>query len=136
MIRKLLATIAGLMIAVGIVALIEAVGFALYPPTVGLDFDGKEQLVRYIKTFPMPILLFALLAWAAGTFAGSVTAMILAWRRARTGCLIVTGFVLIAAVSNMLMIPHPGWFMFTAVIVILASGYSAWWTSIWLLREK
>lgn len=136
MLRKLLATIAGLVIAVAIVALIETLGFALYPPPASLDFEGKEQLIRYIWALPVPVLLVVLAAWTVGAFAGSVTASILAWRRARMGCLIVTGFVLIAAVSNMLMVPHPAWFMVTAVIVILLAGYLAWWMSLWLLREN
>lgn len=135
MVRKLLAAIAGLVVAVAIVALIETLGFALFPPPGGLDFDGKEQLLRYIKTLPVPVLLIVLLSWSAGVFAGSVTATILVWRRARMGCLIVTGFVLIAAISNMLMIPHPEWFMLAAIMVIPLAGYLAWWVSVWFLAR-
>lgn len=126
MVRKLAAAIAGLVVAVTVTALIEAVGFAFFPPSVGLDFDGKEQLFRYIKALPVPVLLIVLFAWSSGVFAGSVTATMLGWGRSRMGCLIVTGFVLTAAVSNMLMIPHPGWFMLAAIIIILLTGYLAW----------
>lgn len=136
MIRKLLFTIAGLAIAVTVGASIQAIGLTLYPPVAGLDFDGKEQWFQYIKTLPVPVLIFALLAWMAGVYAGSVTATVFAWYRGRMGCLIVTGSVLIAAVNNMLMTPHPEWFMVATVISIPLAGYLAWWTSIWLLEKE
>lgn len=136
MIRKLLFTTAGLAVAVTVVALIQAAGLTLFPPVAGLDFDGKQQWFQYIKTLPVPVLLFALFAWAAGVYAGSVTATVFAWYRRRMGCLIVTGFMFIAAVNNMLMRPHPEWFMVATIIAIPLAGYLAWWTSIWLLEKE
>ncbi|HEY3487408.1 MAG TPA: hypothetical protein VGL10_05030 [Gammaproteobacteria bacterium] len=125
MIRNILSTLAGIAAAIVVIVLIEAAGHALYPPPVGLDFNNSVTLAAYIGAMPRPVFMFVLLAWMGGAFTGSAVAAMMARSRSCIYPLIITLTVLLAAVSNMLRIPHPMWFMVSAVVMIPLAGYLA-----------
>jgi hypothetical protein len=125
MIRNALVLLAGLIAAVVTVAAIEALGHAMYPPPAGLDFNDRARLTAYIETLPLPAFLFVLAAWAGGVLAGAGTVALLARKPSPFFIVIITGLVLLAAIANMLLLPHPLWFMLTALALIPAAGWLA-----------
>lgn len=117
--KKILGTLAGVVVAFGLVALIEQIGHMVYPVPEGLDWADKEQLKSYIDTLPFGAFLFVLAAWSIGTFGGS-------WLASYIGkdnrlAYIVGGFVFAATAVNFIMIPHPVWFSITAVVLIISA---------------
>jgi hypothetical protein len=123
MMRNALVLLAGLAVAAAAIAAIEALGHMMYPLPPGLDTHDRAQLSAYIETLPLPAFLFVLAAWAGGVLAGAGTVALLVKRPSPFFIVIITGIVLLASIGNMLMLPHPLWFMLAALVLIPAAGY-------------
>src|SRR5450432_3256679 len=118
MIRKIVAVVLGVAVAFGLVALLEAIGHALYPLPEGLDFHNPEHLKIYAATVPLGALWCVLGAWLVATLAGGWLAAFIARERPLLFSAIVGAVVLVATIANLVMIPHPGWFSVTAIVTI------------------
>ena len=114
MLRSILALIAGLVVAIVVVMILEMLGHWLYPPPPGIDLHDPETLKTIIDKLPRGAIIAVLVAWGCGTFAGSWTAALIARRARIIHGLIVGGILMGFGVMTMLMIPHPIWFMLAA----------------------
>jgi hypothetical protein len=123
MMRNALVLLAGLAAAAAAIAAIEALGHMIYPLPPGLNVHDRAQLTAYIETLPLPAFLFVLAAWAGGVFAGAGTVALLVKQPSPFYIVIITGLVLLGAIGNMLMLPHPMWFMLAVMVLIPAAGY-------------
>lgn len=121
--RQVLAIVAGVVVAFGLVAAIEAVGHAVYPVPRDVDFRQPEQVRRYLATLPSGAYAFVLAAWTLAAFGGGTVAALIARARPMRNAAIVGAFVLAATIANLVMIPHPAWF---AVAGVLGIGIGAW----------
>jgi hypothetical protein len=112
--RSTLAVLAGTVLAFGTVAAIEAAGHRLLPGVA--PGPGSEP--------PSAVLALVWLAWAAGTYIGGWTAARIAPTRRRWVAGFVGAFVLAAALANLLLLPHPAWFVLAGPAGVVAA---AWW---------
>ena len=119
--RYVLAYLAGALVAGFVVAGIEALGHAVYPPPAGLDPSDLEQLKAMVATLPVGAFLFVLSAWAAGAYAGGLVAARIAPARRGVLAAAVGALVLAAVVANLTMIPHPLWFSVVGIVTVLVS---------------
>jgi hypothetical protein len=119
-IRSVLAVLAGVVVAGVVVVAIEAVGHRVYPGPEGHD---HEALAAYIRTAPPGVFLFVLAAWGIGTLAGAWLAAWLAGRAPVVHGLIIGGLLLLGALANLLMIPHPVWFSVVGVAMFLPAAW-------------
>jgi hypothetical protein len=109
MLKKIGAVVAGLAAAFVLVTVVELICSRIYPLPPGLPIADA------VKTMPLGAFLILLGGWFIGTLAGSWTAAKIANSRV-TGA-IVGAVIFAAAILNMVMIPHPTWFMATAFAV-------------------
>lgn len=122
--RNLLAVILGVIVAGFAVMGVESLGHSLYPPPAGLSPEDPKAIAAYIKAAPFLALVFPLLAWATGAFAGgAIAAYAAAGRRTRRFGTIVGLIFLMMAAMTMWMIPHPLWFMLAAPFACLIPGW-------------
>ncbi|WP_091240325.1 hypothetical protein [Aquimonas voraii] len=119
------ATVAGVIAAGLIIAGVEWVGHRLYPPPAGLKADDLQALAAHVSSMPVGALLFVLLAWLLGVFAGGLLAATLAGRRPRLYAGVIAAVVLLGAIANFAMIPHPSWFMALTAICLPLAGFAA-----------
>lgn len=119
MARRILPVVAGVAVAFLLVAVIEAAGHLLYPPPPGLDFNDHEQVKSFIANLPVQAFLVVLAAWSMATLGGGVVACWVARERPWRYAIVIGVVVLAATVANLLMIPHPGWMAFSAVVAII-----------------
>jgi len=121
--RKILAVVAGVILAGIVTYAVQAIGHKVYPPPEGLDMKNMEAMKAYVSTLPTGALLFVLIAYVLGSFAGGW----LATKIARTSQihlpLTVGGVQLFFGIINLTMIPHPMWFAIASVIVFLPAAY-------------
>lgn len=111
MIRIILATVLGIIVAILIVVCFEMVGHALWPAT--LDAGNPA-------TLPIPLLLSVVVGWFLGVLGGGFVAGKIAHRRMAIS--IVGAVILAATLYNFWAIPHPLWMMISGVVVpILAA---------------
>lgn len=114
--RSILGVVAGLVIGVVIVGLVETLGMRLFPLPADVDPTDPAALAAAIPSLPLGAFLFVLAAWFLGAWTGATTAMRIARGTARWPGIAVGGLILVAALYNLWVIPHPAWFTAVAVI--------------------
>ncbi len=118
--RSLLGVLAGFVVAVVVIMVVEMIGMKVYPLPAGVDATDPAALQALMPTLPLGSFLFVLASWLLGTGAGAVMAQRVAKATTRAPGLAVGGIILAFALYNMWVIPHPTWFMAAAVIGIAA----------------
>ena len=116
--KPVLATIAGLMVAALIIFGIESLSTILFPLPEGADPTNLEWLEYNMDQIPTASMIIVAFAHLVGVIIG----MIIAANIARTSLIpsyIVAVLLFTGTVANLLMIPHPAWFMITDVLGIL-----------------
>jgi hypothetical protein len=124
-IRSALVLLAGVVVAVVEVSLMDGVVISIYPLPAGTDMNDPESLRQGIAGLPVAAFLLLVVGWALAAGAGSFLAARLARQSAAIHGLIVTLFVLVATVANMARIPHPIWMWPASIILITAAGWAA-----------
>lgn len=124
MARTALALLLGFVAMVATVMLIQMLGHALYPPPE-IDFKDSAAVATLIKTMPVSALLFVVLSWSSGAFAGAGVAARID-REHTAGCSIGMGIVMTLLVSiNLLMIAHPLWMIALGLLLPLPMAITA-----------
>ncbi|GAB3025627.1 MULTISPECIES: hypothetical protein [Oleiagrimonas] len=123
--RRIVAGAAGILSALITVAVIEYVGHSLYPPPENLDFSDHNAVAAFIRSLPTGAFGFVLSAWAFGVLDGTLVAIVIARARAGLYATLIGGVVLIAALVNLTMFPHPMWFQISAIVLIATATLTA-----------
>jgi hypothetical protein len=121
--RNLGGVIAGLVVGVLVIAVVEFASSKVYPLPAGIDPSDMKAFRLYMAQLLLGAFLFVLAAWGAGTFLGSWTATRIVAPRGPAGGAIVGAVLLAAGVANMLMLPHPGWFWVAAIVVLVSCTF-------------
>src|SRR5215475_2576630 len=104
--RALVATVAGLVVAFVLVVGVELFSAVVHPFPEG--FGGTpEEMCQHVERYPTWVLAVVVPAWAAAAFLGAATAK-------KIGNVysfaIVSALLLLGLVSNISMLPYPLWF--------------------------
>lgn len=121
--RKILAIIGGVIFAGLVVYAVQTLGHQVYPPPENLDTKNLEAMKAYTASLPMGALLFVLLSYGVGSFAGGWLAAKIARVPQMHVPLTVGGVQLFFGIINLLMIPHPLWFAVASVLIFLPAAY-------------
>ena len=122
--RSSLAVIAGGVVGVVVVFVVESIGPVVYPPPPGMDFKNPEAVKAMMKNLPAGALLIVLLAWALGALAGGWVAARIAKRSHVVHALVVGALLLAGGVVNLVAIPHPLWFTVVSVLLFLPAAWA------------
>lgn len=122
--RSVAGVVFGACVATGVIILVEQFSSRMYPPPPGLDLSDPEALKSFIATLPAGAFLMVLLAWGLGTLAGAWVCARIAGRAMTTHGVVLGAMLLVAGVTNMLMIPHPVWMWIAAFLVFAVAGYA------------
>ena len=125
MIRSALALLAGVVAAVLVVTVMDAVAGSIYALPAGTDPNNKEGMRQAVSGMPAAAFLLLVAGWVLAAAVGSYLAARLATHAAASHGLIVALFVLVATVSNLAKIPHPMWLWPATIILIPAAGWAA-----------
>ena len=121
--RDIVAGVLGVLIAIGLVWIVDVMGHAVYPPPANLDFSDEEAVRAYIAALPLGAFLFVGGAWFIAALGGTFAACKIGRAKPKTYALVVGGFILIATVANLLMIPHPLWLSITGIAGIVIAAW-------------
>jgi hypothetical protein len=124
-IRSALVLLAGVVVAVLIVTLMDTVAGSIYPLPAGIDRSNPESMRQVVAGLPIGAFLVLLAGWVLAAAAGSYVAARLATHGRAIHGLIVALFVLVATVANLAAIPHPTWLWPATIILIPAAGWLA-----------
>lgn len=109
MLRKILGAIAGVVISVIVIKLMEWVGNQMFPVPAQIDLNDPDSVATYMDQIPLGSKISVVVSWTLGSLMGGVTGGRLAgarWASWPPGAFTMFGLVMIA-----LMIPHPVWML-------------------------
>ncbi|MGH7601917.1 MAG: hypothetical protein ACREOI_36605 [bacterium] len=121
--RKILAVVAGVILAGIVTFAVQKIGHQVYPPPENLDMKNIEAMKAYVAALPMGALLFVLLSYVVGSFAGGWLAATIARTSQIHLPLTVGGIQLLFGIMNLVTIPHPMWFAIASIIIFLPAAY-------------
>ena len=123
MLRTILAVVAGAVIGVVVIAIVESIGHMIFPPPEGVDVKDPEQLKSVMDKIPVGAKAAVLVAWGLGVFAGGAVARFIA--HAPYAAWIVAAILFAGAAWTMFMIPHPLWMVLGAILATLMGVFAA-----------
>jgi uncharacterized protein YacL len=121
--RNIGAGIAGVVVAMLSVWLVQKIGHAVYPVPVGMDPNDMEAMKAYVAELPIGALLFVIASYFIGTTAGTCAACAIGTMLPRIYAILIGCLMLVATTMNVMMIPHPTWFIVVAVIAIAVGAW-------------
>jgi len=122
MLRSFLAILAGLVLGVTVVWLVELPATLMCPLPAGIDQHDMEAMKKYVATLPAPVLAWGVIAWTAGALAGAWLAARIARRAPLIHGLVIGLFFLAMDLSMIFVIPHPLWLALVGIIAPLVSA--------------
>ena len=117
------AGLAGVVIAMLSVWLVQKIGHAVYPPQADIDLNDIEAMKAYVATLPIGALLFVVASYFIGTTVGTCIACTIGTMLPRIYALLIGCLMLVATTMNVMMIPHPTWFILAAVVAIVVGAW-------------
>ena len=113
--RGIVASIVGVVVAGFVVGGVEALGHMIFPPPEGLDLNNPDDLAQLMTVIPLGAKIAVMVAWFVGALVGALAA---GWiGKGKIPGWVVAGFMLIASVATTQMFPHPVWMVGGAVIL-------------------
>lgn len=121
MMRKVLATIAGVLTGGIVVGLGEYASRLVYPLPAGVDMRDVEAMRAAVAALPPGAFAGVLLSWAMGSLVGG-------WVAAKissvSGPALAVGAIQLAfGIVNMVTIPSPVWFMVAGCLLFVPSAW-------------
>lgn len=110
--------LAGVLIAVALVFVIEWVVGLIVPAPADFNMRDPEQVRARVAGLPMWVILLVLAGWLIGTGLGSWAAVRIARTTRLWPGLVVGAIIFLATLYNIMTIPHPIWFVGIALIAI------------------
>ena len=125
-VRAILGVVVGILVCGAVIASVQMIGMAVYPPPADIDWNDREALRQIIEQMPLGSMLFILASYTLGTFCGAWLAARIAGHRPLIPALIVAGFFLLASVVNLYSLPgHPTWFMIANLALFVPVAWLA-----------
>ncbi|WP_027420111.1 hypothetical protein [Crocinitomix catalasitica] len=123
MTNRLLAVLAGTIAGVLVIFLGDILIHTLFPAPGYLDMRIKGDVEKAIELMPIMALVLMLFYWLLSSFIGGLVAGKIAKHNWQLPT-IFTGIVLLmAAVFNMISIPHPIWMVIIAIVLYVPAAY-------------
>lgn len=121
--KNIAAGIAGVLVAAGLVWLIEMIGHSVYPMPAELNISDTDAMRSYVAGLPIGAFLFVGGGWFLGTLAGTTAACRIGTAKPQVFAMVVGGMMLAATAFNHAVIPHPLWFAITGVAGIIVAAW-------------
>lgn len=117
--RTILGALAGLVLAVITIMLVEFAGHAVYPPPPGLNPMVTEDMAQIIQLLPAGAMVFVVAAWILGAFDGGfVAALIARGNRPRVAAIVPALMVIAGVVAMIVQMPgHPTWMAIAGLLL-------------------
>lgn len=122
-VRRVLAVVAGAVVAVAVVSLSDGLVGRAYPLPEGTDMRDAESMRAAFAAMPLPAMLLLLAGWALAAGIGAFVAVRLTADRRIGAGLIVTVILLLATLANLAALPHPVWMWPAAIVLVPLVGW-------------
>ena len=112
--RKFLGIVAGIVVAIVSITIVEMIGHQIFPPPVGLAMNDPAAVTTYITQAPTGAMLFIVAAWFCGALFGGWTAVTIG--RWPTATWIIGALIAAGGIYNATQIPAPMWMQLSTAL--------------------
>lgn len=123
--RNTLAAMAGAMVGVLLISLLQLASAKLHPLPAGIDPADKAAMGEFIRTLPASAKLLVLLSYFVGVSGGSWLAGRLSLTSHRRQAGMVAVLFAVASLLNLMSFPHPVWFWVANFAAVFAGAWLA-----------
>lgn len=116
--KKILATIVGLVAAAAVILVFEFLGEMFFPSPSSANITDIKSLKANMDLIPAGSLVFVILAHFLGILSGMVVTTYVS-RESLVPGLVVGGILVIATLINLFAMPHPVWFFVADLIAVI-----------------
>lgn len=110
MARKLAGAIVGVAVAILTVIFVQWISHAAFPPPEGIELADSETVATYLASAPIAALAIVAAGYFIGTFDGVLAATLIGGGKPVGYGALIGLLMLVATISNLLLVPHPAWF--------------------------
>lgn len=121
--RRVLAVLVGCIVAVLVLFVGETLSHLIYPSPSNIDSNNIEQLRKLAESAPPIALVLVLLAGFLGAFVGGLIATMLMKTNDKIVILLVGAILTVLGILNLLLVPHPIWFIIPALLVYFIGAW-------------
>jgi hypothetical protein len=122
-VRGVLAVIAGMLVALVLIVVVQVIGTRVYPPPP-MNRASIESIKAAIAQVPLVSLLFVLLSYTAGSVAGGWVVARFAPRDKMVHAMTLAGLLFCLGIVNLTSLPHPTWFWVASSAVYWLGAWS------------
>ncbi|RYZ54868.1 MAG: hypothetical protein EOP49_04175 [Sphingobacteriales bacterium] len=119
MLRKVIAFITGILIAMVVIMGAESIKDRLYPLPTHADPANYQVQSQYISELPVSALMIILTGWVLGSLFCGLSIGVISRSSERTPSYIAGVFLTATAIVNLFLYPHPMWFIILGVAVFI-----------------
>lgn len=131
--RRIIAVILGIVVAMTFFAGTEAVAHQLVPTDTLPENPSIEQITAYTESIPTAVFVILVIGWIVAAFMAGIVSSFVAGRTSAKPMLIAVGIIQLLTYLNMLLIPgHPIWMVITVTVTFIPVGFIAYL----LVRKK
>lgn len=112
----------GLIISIAVIFILQFLNFLLYPSSNKIDINQTYEYSLFVANHPI-FLSGNLLSNLIGCFLGSAIAVLVRPDLTITKSMSVGAVLLILSMVNIIMIPHPSWFVILTILLYLPFSY-------------
>lgn len=127
--RNIIAIVFGLMFSAIAVGSVEMLGHQIYPELAELDYEDDAQMRVILSKAPATALACIIAGWTCGIFFGCFVAGVMGTDQGTFCCIVLSGIVVMLAVTMLSQIPMPKWFTFLGLVMLIPGGLAGWWLS-------
>ena len=121
MMRNAAAMVAGVVIAFGMMVLVERATSLIYPPPPNLDFSDTESARPYLATLPAGEFVLVFGSSVVAAFVGTLAACYIGTAQHSLFGGVVGGVVLARTIANFIAIPYPHWLAVATLLGVAGS---------------
>ena len=124
-VRSVIGVLAGIAVAMFVIAGIEHLASLAFPPPEELDPGNPDDRRRMIEEAPTGALMLVVAAYAIGTFIGGFVAARFAPRMPNLHAGLVATAIIAGTAWNLASYQHPPWFWAASIAAIVFAGIGA-----------
>jgi hypothetical protein len=121
--RKILAVVAGFVVAFLAIFLFEGLNGRFFPLPSGVDPQNPAALAAAVKSMPLGAFVVLIAGYAVASFAGGFAAGKVAPGASPVPAVIVGVLLLAGGIWNFVTIPHPLWVVVLSVLCYLPCAF-------------
>ena len=129
MLKKTLAIFAGMAASFVVISLLELISAKLFPIPEGIDFTNKEAVRQLMSTIPMGAIVFVLIGYVIGSYAGGLVVTLISGRVQVQGAIAIGILLTLGQIANTLQMPgQPIWMTVASFLIYIPFAYLGYLT--------